>query len=91
MCSECTGPPPEVSPRASCVAVRLEVAVVHMRTRLVELATTYVSKVHEGELAANLDCARRSFPAQTFPLYHSRRIANRIAYQLPPRAIIRLP
>jgi hypothetical protein len=65
--------------------------VVHMRTRLVELVTTYVCKVHEGELAANLDCARRGFPAQTFPLCLAGRIADRIAYQLPPRAIIRLP
>ena len=72
---------------ASRVAIRLEVAVVHMRTRLVELATTYICKVHEGELAAYLDYARRGFPAQTFALCLARQIVN----QLPPRAIIRLP
>jgi hypothetical protein len=71
----------------SRVAIRLEVAVVRMRTRLVELVTPYVCTLHEGELAPYLDCARRSFPAQTFALCLARRIVN----QLPPRAIIRLP
>ena len=71
----------------SRVAIRLEVAVVRMRTRLVALVTTYLCTLHEGELAAYLDCARRGFPAQTFALCLARQIVN----QLPPRAIIRLP
>jgi hypothetical protein len=74
----------------SRVTIRLEVVVVHMRTRLIELVTTYVCKLREGELAAlaaNLDCARRGFAAQTFPLCLARQIVN----QQPPRAIIRLP
>jgi hypothetical protein len=69
------------------VAVRLEVAVVSRRTRLVELVATHVCKLHEGGLAANVDGARRDFPAQHSTLCLARRIADR----LPPCAIIRLP
>jgi hypothetical protein len=73
------------------VTVRLEVAVVSRRTRLVELVATYVCKLHEAGLAANVDGARRDFPAQLSCAASTLCLARRIADRLPPCAIIRLP
>ncbi len=69
------------------VAVCLKVTVVSRRTRLVELVATYVCKLHEADLAANVDCARRDYPAQASTLCLARRMADR----LPACATIRLP
>ena len=73
------------------VAVRLEVAVVRRRIRLVELVAGFVRTLHDYDRVGNADHIRYDFFTRHVSQCLARRIANRIVEGRLPCAIIRLP
>ncbi len=73
------------------VAVRMEVAVVCRRIRLVELVAGFVRTMRDCDRVGNTDHIRYDSYTRQVSRCLTRRVANRIVGGRLPCAIIRLP